>query len=266
MTGAEPSGARKVAWVLGGGTGIGAATARSLAGRGYTVVVSGRRGTELRRLAESETGPDNRIVALPADVAAMDGPGSVSAVHDEIASAYGPVQVLVYSAGTNVANRFWHDTTPEDFARVLDVNLTGAVRAVHAVLPGMRSRGDGLVVLVSSWAAWRFAPTAGAAYSASKGGLGVLAETLNVQERQNGIRATHLCPGEVRTDILKTRPVEPSEAEQELMLTPEDIGGTVAYLESLPPRVCVNELVITPTHNTSYTAANAASSKSTPRK
>lgn len=221
--------------------------------------MSGRREAELDEVVSTFHGSTGgRIVALPADVSDADSPGGLVAARDRITAEYGPIEILVYSAGTNTPNRYWADTSPEDFARVVDVNLTGAVRAIHAVLPGMRAVQNGLVIIVSSWAAWRFGPTAGAAYSASKTGLGVLAETVNVQEREHGIRATHLCPGEVRTEILKTRPIVPTDAEQALMLTPEDIGDAVRYLASLPSRVCVNELVLTPTHNTSYSAAHAA--------
>lgn len=253
-----------VAWVVGGGSGIGAATATALAHSGYTVVVSGRRQSELDDVVASQNDSSGgQIVAAPADVSEQSGDRSLSAVHERISAQYGPVTVLVYSAGTNVSNRYWGDTDPADFSRVLDVNLAGAMRAIHAVLPGMRAVQDGLVILVSSWAAWRFGPTAGAAYSASKIGLGALAETVNVQERDHAIRATHLCPGEVRTEILKTRPVVPTDAEQALMLSPEDIGDAVRYLASLPPRVCVNELVITPTSNSSYSAAHHATRATT---
>ena len=252
------AGTHPVAWILGGGSGIGAGSARALAEAGYTVVVSGRREAELQEVVDAHDGRPGRIVALPVDVSASAGPASPAGALARIEAEHGEVQVLVYSAGTNVTARYWSDTDPDGFARVLDVNLTGAVRSIHAVLPGMRQAQNGLLILVSSWAAWRFAPTAGAAYSASKTALGVLAETLNVQEREHGIRATHLCPGEVRTDILKTRPIVPTEAEQQLMLTADDLGETVRYLAALPPRVCVNELVITPTSNTSYSAANAA--------
>jgi NADP-dependent 3-hydroxy acid dehydrogenase YdfG len=247
-----------VAWIVGGGTGIGAGAARALAEIGHTVVVSGRRESELQQIVETGDSLPGRIVAVPADVSATAGPRSLAAAHQRIEAEFGTVRIAVYSAGTNVSTRYWRDAEPEDFARVLDVNLTGAARFIHAVLPGMRAAGDGLVILVSSWAAWRFAPTAGAAYSASKTALGVLTESINVQERQHGVRATHLCPGEVRTAILNTRPIVPSEVEQQLMLTPHDIGETVCYLASLPSRVCVNELVITPTSNSSYSAANAA--------
>lgn len=241
----------KVAWVIGGGSGIGEGAALALAAAGARVVVSGRRESELAAVVGKSASAGTGVVAVPVDVSDAD---SVTAAHERIVAEVGPVQVLVYSAGTNVTNRYWKDTTPEDFARVLDVNLTGAMRATHAVLPGMREAADGLVILVSSWAGWRFAPFVGAGYSTSKTAMGALAETINSQERLGGIRATHLCPGEVRTDILKTRPIVPTEAEQELMLTPDDLGDAVTYIAGLPTRVCINELVITPTSNTSYPA------------
>jgi NADP-dependent 3-hydroxy acid dehydrogenase YdfG len=241
--------AGKVAWVLGGGSGIGAGAARALADAGATVIVSGRRANELDAIAAERS--DGRIAAMTADVS---NPQSILETHARIVAEHGNVGIVVYSAGTNVINRYWNDTTPTDFAHVVDVNLTGAVRAIHAVLPAMRDAGDGLFIIVSSWAGWRFAPGVGAAYSTSKTALGALVETINAQERRNGIRATHLCPGEVKTEILKTRPIVPTEAEQELMLTATDLGDAVRYIAELPPRVCVNELVITPTSNTSYPA------------
>lgn len=238
-----------VAWVIGGSSGIGAGVARALADDGFTVVVSGRREAETARVVDEITAAGGQAAAVPVDVSDAAG---LRRAHDEIAARHGAIGVLVYSAGTNVTNRFWKDTTPEDFAQVLDVNLTGATRAVHAVLPGMRERAGGLIILVSSWAGFRFAPGVGAAYSTSKTALGALAETINAQERLGGIRATHLCPGEVKTDILKTRPIVPTDAEQALMLTPDDLGDAVRYIAGLPARICVNEFVITPTTNTSY--------------
>lgn len=238
-----------IAWVLGGGSGIGRGAAIGLAGSAAIVVVSGRRPAELATTVQEIVAAGGRGVALPLDVSDAD---AVRDAAEQIRAEHGVVGALIYSAGTNVRNRFWHDTTPEDYARVVDINLTGAMRVVHAVLPGMREHGGGLVVLVSSWAGWRFAAGAGAAYSTSKTALGALAETVNAQERSHGIRATHFCPGEVATEILETRPNPPSPAERDLMLTADDVGGAIRWIAELPSRVCVNEIVFTPTANTSY--------------
>ncbi|MGO1768944.1 MAG: SDR family oxidoreductase [Microbacterium sp.] len=247
MTGAGVS--ADVTWVIGGGSGIGRGAAIALASSAEHMIVSGRRESELAETVDAIRAAGGRASAMPLDVGDAD---AVAAVQRRIAEDHGAVRTLVYSAGTNVPNRQWADVTPEDYARVVDINLTGAMRAIHAVLPGMRSRGDGLVVLVSSWAGWRFAPGAGAGYSTSKTALGPLAETVNAQERLNGIRATHFCPGEVATDILDTRPNPPSRAERDLMLTADDVGDAIRWVAGLPARICVNELVFTPTSNASY--------------
>lgn len=237
------------AWVIGGGSGIGRGVAIALAASAEHVIVSGRRESELASTARAIREVGGRASALALDVGDAD---MVVAAAQEIIRRHGAVRTLVYSVGTNVPNRFWSDGAPEDYERVLDVNLTGAVRAVHAVLPGMRSGRDGLIVLVSSWAGWTFAPTAGAAYLTSKTALGALAETINAEERLNGVRATHFCPGEVETEILDTRPNPPSRAEQDLMLNADDVGEAVRWIADQPARICVNEIVITPTANTSY--------------
>lgn len=239
----------RTAWVVGGGTGIGRAAAQALAGDGFHVVVSGRRAEELDATVDAIMRCGQSASALVLDVT---DDNAVPAAAARIGQAHSRIDALVYCAGTNVARRFWDDVSATDIAHVMDVNLQGAVRAVHAVLPGMRAAGTGLVVLISSWAAWRHSPGAGAAYAMSKTSLGVMAETLNAQERLHGIRATHLCPGEVATEILGTRPNPPSAAARALMLAPDDVGEAVAWVARQPARVCVNELVLTPIANTSY--------------
>jgi NADP-dependent 3-hydroxy acid dehydrogenase YdfG len=211
--------------------------------------VSGRREQELDRVVAEIRSEGGAATPLSLDVA---DDGAVSRAVATIEAEHGPVATLVFSAGTNVQERFWDAVTPSAIGHVMDVNLHGAVRAVHAVLPGMRAARGGRIVLVSSWAAWRHSPGAGAAYSMSKTALGVLAESVNAQEHANGVRATHLCPGEVATDILDTRPNPPSAEARESMLRAEDVGEAVGWIAALPERVCVNELVLTPTSNTSY--------------
>ncbi|MET7331245.1 SDR family oxidoreductase [Nonomuraea sp. NPDC005650] len=240
----------KGAWVIGGGTGIGRATALRLARDGYRVTVSGRREGPLRETAEKIVAAGGQARAVPVDVT---GDASVSAAHAEA----GPVELLVCSAGTNVRNRWWSDLTSADFARVVDTNLNAVTRCVLSVLPGFREAGFGTVVVVSSWAGWQFMSAAGAAYGASKTALGALVQSLNDQEGRHGIRATHLCPGEVDTPILRTRPVPVPEEELARMLSPEHVADVIGAVAALPPKVCVNELVVTPVWNRMYVDSSA---------
>ena len=236
----------RTAWVVGGGSGIGRAVALRLAADGFRVAVSGRRAEALEAAARLA---GDGALAVPAD--ATDD-ASVAAAHAGVVEALGPVGLLVCCAGTNVARRAWSEVAAADLARVVDTNLTAVARCVLPVLPGMRAAGGGQVVVVSSWAAWRHLPVAGAAYSASKTALGALVESLNAEEGRHGVRATHLCPAEVDTDILLTRPQPPSEEERARMLRPEDVAGVVSSVAGLPPHVCVNELVVSPVHNRFY--------------
>ncbi|MDP9936805.1 NADP-dependent 3-hydroxy acid dehydrogenase YdfG [Paenarthrobacter nicotinovorans] len=238
-----------VAWVIGASSGIGQATAVRLAADGHIVAVSGRREEQLAetlRLIEEAGG---KGLAVPVDVT---DEGFVNAAHAKIEQSLGQVTVLVCSAGTNVVQRWWSDLEAGDFARVVDTNLNAVTRCVLKVLPGMRAQDKGQIIVVSSWAGWRYMSVAGAAYGASKTALGVLVESLNDQQGRYGIRATHLVPAEVRTPIFLTRPAPPSEEELARMLAPEQVADTVSYLTGLPDDVCVNELVISSTNNRIY--------------
>ena len=92
----------------------------------------------------------------------------------------------------------------------------------------------------------------GTAYSASKHALNALCATINMEECSNYIRATAVCPGEVATDILYERPNPPSEEDRAKMLQSEDLGEVCAFLAQLPPHVCINDLLISPTWNRGY--------------
>ena len=109
-----------------------------------------------------------------------------------------------------------------------------------------RSVGGGQVVVISSYSAWRFSPHSGVAYAASKTALGALCESLNEQEATHGVRACHLCPGDVDSDFLALRPQVPDEQARAAMLTPDDVARSVMFVLESPPHVRVDELVISP--------------------
>ena len=243
--------AAPVAWITGGATGIGLATAKALGAAGWTVVLSGRRAQELERAVKGLAGV--RASAQPLDVADA---AAVEKAAAAIVAEHGRLDALVASAGTNVPDRAWTKLRPEDFAKVAAINLGGVANCVIAALPAMRKARAGTIVVVSSWAGWRYLPFAGAAYGASKMGLAPLVESLNFEEGHNGVRATLVCPGEVATPILRSRPVPPPEADIERMLQPEDVAAAIAYAVTAPPRVCINELVISPSWNRIYLGAS----------
>jgi len=233
----------RTVWVTGAGSGMGRASALAAAQEGRPVALSGRRPEVLEEVAAQIRAGGGTALAVPLDVTDREAVREAAA---RIEQELGSIEALVLSAGLNAPRRYWRDQDLDEFAAITATNLLGPVAVIDAVLPGMRERGAGTVVLISSYSAWRFSPDAGAAYSASKTALGPLAATLNAQESRHGIRACHLCPGDVDSDFLDQRPQVPGPEARASMLTAQDIGRAVSFVLTSPPHVIIDELVISP--------------------
>lgn len=231
----------KIVAVTGGGTGIGAGIAAGLAGAGARVMLGGRRLEPLREQAAA-IGGDVHVQTL--DVADR---ASVAEFFGETRQQLGPVDILINSAGINIANRTMAAMEPEDWDRVLQINATGAYNCIHQVLPAMRERRDGLVINISSVAGKRAIALGGVVYCASKFAMTALGTALSNEVRDEGVRVTNIYPGEVNTPILDRRPVPVSQEHKDSILQPEDIAALVVTICQLPPRAHVPELVIKPT-------------------
>jgi NADP-dependent 3-hydroxy acid dehydrogenase YdfG len=252
----------KVAWITGGGSGIGLAGAIELAQAGCRVVISGRDAAKLAaavRQAEAQGAPPGALSTAPLDVADS---GAVAQVAQELQARQGRVDILVNSAGINFRKRYWSETDSATFNQVVGVNLNGAMACTLAVLPGMRARREGTVINVASFAGWHYGYLTGPAYTASKAALMALTHAFNIEECVNGLRATSLCPGEVATPILQQRPVVPSAEEMARMLQEQDMGRTIRFIAEMPAHVCINELVISPVWNRIYVGGEDLKRKS----
>jgi NADP-dependent 3-hydroxy acid dehydrogenase YdfG len=232
----------RVLWVTGAGSGMGRAAAGAAGSQGWRVALSGRRADRLEETASLVNGAGGSSLVLPSDTRDVD---AIGRGHAAIAERWGRVTDLVLSAGLNVPARYWRDQSIADFTAVVATNLTGVAAMVDAVLPDLRE-GGGQVVVVSSYAAWRFSPHSGVAYAASKTALRSLCATLNEQEATSGVRACHLCPGDVDSDFLALRPNVPDEDARAQMLTPDDVARAVLFVLQSPPHVRIDELVISP--------------------
>jgi len=234
----------RVVWVTGAGSGMGRAAAVAAAGGGRRVALSGRRRDALDEVAAAVSAAGGEALVLPLDVTDRAGIDQALAA---IRATWGGVDDLVLSAGLNTPRRTWEDQRIDDFESIVATNLTAVAAVVQAAIGDLR-RSHGVVVVVSSVAGWSFKPGTGIAYAASKTAVGVLCRDLNVAEWPNGVRATHLCPGDVDTDFLSMRPQVPDAAGREGMLAPEDVARAVLFALDAPPHVRIDELVITPTH------------------
>ena len=208
---------KRVAWVTGGGSGIGEAGAEALAADGWIVVVSGRRQDALENVVAKITRAAGTAEAIALDVSRKN---DVNGVAERIVSRHGRIDLLVNSAGINVPKRSWADMEPEGWEKLVEVNLNGVLYCMHAVLPAMRAQKDGCIINVASWAGRHVSKMPGPAYTTTKHAVLALTHSFNMDECVNGLRACCLSPGEVATPILKLRPVMPSEEEQARMLQP----------------------------------------------
>ncbi len=238
----------KVAWITGGGSGIGLAGAMELVKAGAHVVISGRT-RETNDSAEKALRKLGSAEAILLDVADKK---AVKAAADGILAKHGRIDILVTSAGTNATKRNFDVVTTEAWDEVVAINLNGLFYCVHSVLPAMRKQKDGLIINVSSWAGRFPSSLTGPAYNATKRGVIALTEQINMEECLNGIRASTILPGEVATPILRKRPVPPSAEQQARMTQAEDLGAAILFIASMPARTCVNELIIAPTWNRFY--------------
>ena len=241
--------AGKIAWVTGAGSGIGEGAALALAQAGATVVLTGRRKEPLQAVAERVAQGGGKAVVAPADVTRA---AATQKVADSIRAEHGRLDIVVSNAGINIPDRTWHRLTPEGAGAVIEGNLTSAFFVVQAALPIMRAQKDGLFIHTASWAGRFIGAISGPAYTAAKTGLVAMSHTLNLEEGQNGIRSCVVCPGEVATPILANRPVPETPETMARMIQPEDMGNLIAFIAGQPRHVCINEVLVSPTHNRQY--------------
>jgi NAD(P)-dependent dehydrogenase (short-subunit alcohol dehydrogenase family) len=184
---------QRLAWITGGGTGIGRALAHRLAAHGWQVVVSGRR---VEPLAETAAAAPGRIHAWPLDV--TDLPAVRRAVAG-IETKHGPIALAVLNAGMYQPVKL-NSFKAELQAEHMRVNYQGVVNAMDALLPPMRARKAGHMVLVASVAGYRGLPLA-SGYGPTKAALINLAESLKYMFDKEGLRISVCNPGFVDTPL-----------------------------------------------------------------
>ena len=224
----------RVALVTGGGTGIGAATARRLAADGYAVAVTGRRAAPIEAVAAEIDG-----LAVVSDTGAA--PDADSAVAETVAR-FGGLDALVVNAGIGGEGSLL-DLDQDLFEQVFATNVTGAFLVARAAIPHLLER-RGAIVTIASVAGLRAAPSS-LAYCSSKAALAMLTQCIALDHGPAGVRANCICPGWVRTamadgemDALGRGSREEAYADvtRDVPLrrasSPEEIAAAVAWLLS----------------------------------
>lgn len=231
----------RTAVVTGASSGIGAATARSLAAAGFTVVCAARRADRLEALAEEIGGR-----AVTCDVTS---PESVRALAEAVGET---LHVLVNNAGGALGVDPVESADPEQWRTMYDVNVLGLLHVTQALLPALRASGDGVVVNVGSTAG-RTPYEGGAGYVAAKHGTRVVTETLRLELVGEPIRVCEVAPGMVRSEEFSLVRFGGDRERADAVyagvpdpLSPEDVAEAIAWVATRPSHVNVDELVIRP--------------------
>ncbi len=234
----------QVAIITGGGTGIGRGIALAFAAEGMRVVISGRRKAPLDdTLAVIEQNGGQGLVVQ----------GDVSNEHDvaqlvqAAVEAYGTVDVLVNNAAISGVGGALHEYDIEDWDRVMAINLRGPFLLSRAVLPMMRQRGSGHVVMISSESGLEYYPN-DLAYGVSKHALNAMSELMQRENQDQGIHVHVVCPGMVITEMTQHSPIDHAKS-----LTPEDIADLVLWLVSRRQNVKIGRPVLIQTMENPWT-------------
>jgi NAD(P)-dependent dehydrogenase (short-subunit alcohol dehydrogenase family) len=224
----------QVALVTGGSRGIGRAIARALVADGAKVVITGRSEAHLSAACRDiESAGPGKVESVPADVriyADMDRAAGAAVTR------FGGLDMLINNAGVGVFAEV-AEMTPQQWADVIDTNLTGVFNACHAAIPHLRRRNGGFIINISSLAG-KNSFTAGAAYCASKAGLNAFSESLMQEVRYDNIRVSYVMPGSVATGFSNGDAAKGADWK----IAPEEVAEIVVDLlrhprRSLPSRV-----------------------------
>jgi 3-oxoacyl-[acyl-carrier protein] reductase len=222
----------KTALITGAGRGIGRATAIALAKEGINLGLIGLNMSNLEKVAAELAQFDVKVSAATADVTDLE---SVTHAVEHIKSDLGPIDILINNAGIAKFGGFL-DLTPEEWEKIIQVNLMGVYNVTRVVLPGMIDRKSGDIINISSSAGQKGAPVT-SAYSASKFAVLGLTESLMLEVRKHNIRVTALTPSTVVTDLaIETHLVSGNE---ENVMHPEDLAELIVASLKLNPRVFV---------------------------
>lgn len=238
----------KIIFITGATAGFGKAIAEKFARHQYRIIITGRRNDRLQNVKEDlEKRFNAAVLALNFDVRDNQAvQHAVASLPDE----WKQVSILVNNAGLAAGFDLVQDGLTDDWDQMIDTNVKGLLYMTKAILPVMIANQHGHIINMGSTAA-KYVYEKGNVYCASKAAVDSLSFAMRVDLLKHHIKVTAIHPGAVKTDFARVRFKGDEEKANAVYkgfqpLSAEDVADTVFYCATLPPHVCINELVITP--------------------
>ncbi|AVQ86412.1 MULTISPECIES: SDR family oxidoreductase [Plesiomonas] len=229
--------------ITGASSGIGAATARLLSSRGYPLLLLARRVDRLQALNLPNT--------LCCQVDITDGE-AVKAAIAQAEAQFGPVDALINNAGVMLLGNM-AEQDPKEWQQMLDVNVSGLLNGIHAVLKGMRERKSGTIINISSIAGRKTFPDHGV-YCGTKFAVHAITEGLREEVAMDNVRCITIAPGAVETELLShttsdsiKEGYEAWKTEMGGVVKAEQIAEAIRFAYEQPQSLCIREIVLAAT-------------------
>ncbi|WP_078543328.1 3-ketoacyl-ACP reductase [Litchfieldia alkalitelluris] len=223
---------RKTALITGAGKGIGRATAIALAKEGVNIGLLARTEADLVSVSKEIEDLGVKVAFATADVSSME---EVDAAVSQLTNSLGTFDILINNAGIGKFGKFL-ELDPQEWKKIIDVNLMGVYYVTRAVLPQLIEKNGGDIINISSTAGQKGAPVT-SAYSASKFGLLGLTESLALEVRKHNIRVTALTPSTVATELAYKENL--TDGNPEKVMQPEDLAEIIVSQLKLHPRIFI---------------------------
>jgi NADP-dependent 3-hydroxy acid dehydrogenase YdfG len=237
----------KVVVITGASSGMGEAAAKHLSSLGATVVLGARRADRIEKLAKEIVDEGGKALAIAADVTQRN---QVKKLVDAAVEQFGRVDVLLNNAGIMPLS-LMESLHRDEWDKMIDVNIKGVLNGIAAVLPYMKEQKSGQIINTSSVAGHKVF-SGSAVYSATKFAVRALTEGLRMEVKPYNIRTTIVCPGAVKTELLKhITDADVRQANEDYVgavgISPDSFARVVAFAISQPEDVDINEIIFRPT-------------------
>ncbi len=239
----------KTVFITGATSGFGEACAHQFAQAGYGLILNGRRHERLKKLAETLSRQYSASAfLLPFDVRDQN---AVFEAINQLPDDWKTIDVLINNAGLALGRDLFDDAGLDDWNTMMDTNVKGLMYVTKAVLPLIIKRGNGHIINIGSIAG-KEVYERGNAYCASKHAVDALSQAMRIDLLRHGIKVTAIHPGAAETEFSLVRFNGDADTAKKVYagfqpLTAADVASVVYYTTTLPPHVCINDLVITPT-------------------